>query len=372
MMGKAEIIREVLAHFVKMIGLNYSNTYRYNFYKGGSADCSSLTGGCWFAGRFPLIHKDTGKELWTSCYQVYAKGFDLIYPKSYGVIGDKLPSDSGLITSIGVQPGDIVFYNFKPDTPRDNMITHVGMVYDSKRIIHIANNREKCCFKDITYGNKHICAIIRLRNDVQALDLPILNAGTKYNKFARIMQVKLNVTAGNPKLLCDGKFGSKTTTALNKYKASIGLPKNSVCDDLSWNVLYPEMCESQKIEVIGKAVNVRDADSTKGNVIGIVRKGEQYPCIGQAPSGWYIIKYFGKLAYISNRADLTKVGIIDYVQVIGGSVNVRSGRTVLSKILGVAHKGDKFELVKRDGWYCINYNEQKAYISNRSDLTKII
>lgn len=69
--------------------------------------------------------------------------------------------------------------------------------------------------------------------------------------------------------------------------------------------IFKSEIEIDGVRVIGKAVNVRDADSVAGNVLGVVYKGDILPYKGVAPSGWYQVGYGGEDAYISNRADLT-------------------------------------------------------------------
>ena len=64
---------------------------------------------------------------------------------------------------------------------------------------------------------------------------------------------------------------------------------------------------AQKVRVLGKSVNVRNSDSTKGKVLGVAHKGDTFAYRATAPSGWYEIDYKGMVGYISNRADLTKL-----------------------------------------------------------------
>lgn len=61
------------------------------------------------------------------------------------------------------------------------------------------------------------------------------------------------------------------------------------------------------VYVKGGSVNVRDADNKKGKIVGVAHRGERYPLLGTADSGWYRIEFKGKASYISNRADLTEV-----------------------------------------------------------------
>lgn len=60
-----------------------------------------------------------------------------------------------------------------------------------------------------------------------------------------------------------------------------------------------------KVLVIGDRVNVRDSDSKAGNILFTARKGNQFPLIDFAPTGWYHIETYKGPGYISNRPDLT-------------------------------------------------------------------
>lgn len=61
------------------------------------------------------------------------------------------------------------------------------------------------------------------------------------------------------------------------------------------------------VYVKGGSVYVRSCGSTACKAIGVAHKGESYPLIGTAATGWYHINFNGKDGYISNRADLTEV-----------------------------------------------------------------
>ena len=63
------------------------------------------------------------------------------------------------------------------------------------------------------------------------------------------------------------------------------------------------------------------------------------------------------------------------VYVIGNSVNVRDSDSKKGKVMFVAHKGNKFNLIdvsEDTGWYHIETHKGPGYISNREDLTCLI
>jgi hypothetical protein len=281
--------------------MDYSRTYRFDFFDDGSGDCSSVQAAAFLYAGFPL--KKDGKELLTSSKQVYAEGFDLIWPNKFSDIGKKMaPSD--LVYKYGAQPGDLVFDNWDEDTSRSNKITHIRRVYDAKNFIHTANNREKLCKVPFSWGKSHIVAIIRLKPDVKLIVPKELEYGDN-GIHVRRMQIALNIAGLNPELRCDGNFGPKTKTALNNYKGLVGLRQDAVCDEETWDALYG--APKKYVQILGGSVNVRTVGNRDGKVIGVAKKGERYEYIERATTGWYKIKFKKQVGYISNRDDLTKI-----------------------------------------------------------------
>ncbi len=301
-----KIVDRMLDFMQSLKGMDYSRTYRLNYYKSGSADCSSLVAGAMSYAGFPLLDSNK-KELYTSCYEVNAEGYDLLYPSKKADIGKKLPSAAGLAKSLKLQPGDLVFFNFNSKTTRANKITHVAAVLNENQYIHTANNREKCCIVPISWGDGRICAITRLKSNVKTQTLPTIKKGSTPKYIVRILQTNLNFATGS-RLTCDGVFGENTEKQLNIYKAKKRLPQNGVCDLAVWNSFFNITThkEDTYVQIIGNSVYVRAGGSVNYKSLGIARKGETYLFLGTSSSGWYKINYNGKAAYISNRSDLTK------------------------------------------------------------------
>lgn len=111
----------------------------------------------------------------------------------------------------------------------------------------------------------------------------------------------------------------------NRYIECRGRDYGVVCNTRSsgyWNrfgrwkafVDKPEPEPATVVYVKGGSVNVRSVDHVpkdkkqkESTIIGIAHRGETYPLIKIAPSGWYNINFRGQLGYISNRPDLTEV-----------------------------------------------------------------
>ena len=61
------------------------------------------------------------------------------------------------------------------------------------------------------------------------------------------------------------------------------------------------------VEVIGKSVRVRSSDSVLGRTQFIAHRGDTFPYIGVAPSGWYQIEAGRGESYITNKTKYTKL-----------------------------------------------------------------
>ena len=65
----------------------------------------------------------------------------------------------------------------------------------------------------------------------------------------------------------------------------------------------PDKC----VEVIGKSVRVRSSDSVLGRTQFIAHRGDTFPYIGVAPSGWYQIEAGRGESYITSKKKYTKL-----------------------------------------------------------------
>ena len=322
------LIARVMTYADKMLGTNYDQGDRMKIWPGGIMDCSSYVYAMWAAAGLPLLG-ERGNELITSYRQAEAVGFDCVWPGSHAQIGKKLPSPRGLLSSYGAQAGDIVFWNFK-NTSRYNKITHVGMIYaGGKKIIHISNNKDKCCYKPFSYGDTEICGIIRLREDFVYPKLPDIQRPDAEHTRAetwqvRMLQAALNLRRGT-KLNADGAFGSLTENAVVALNNTLGFA-SAVCDARTWAALgfvnngdvpapipEPGGGEAQYLECVGGTVNVRMGPGTSHPPL---IPGE-YAVKGQkllgvpAGNGWWEIGIYldGKMrtGYISGKEEYVKV-----------------------------------------------------------------
>jgi cell wall-associated NlpC family hydrolase len=101
--------------------------------------------------------------------------------------------------------------------------------------------------------------------------------------------------------------GRKYGVVKTKFKASAwdvwGIPK--VFED---EIRHPDPKPTgAAVEVVGGSVNVRNADSKKGRILFTAHKGDTFPYLGTAPSGWYNIDTKKGPGYITNLPRYTRL-----------------------------------------------------------------
>ena len=69
----------------------------------------------------------------------------------------------------------------------------------------------------------------------------------------------------------------------------------------------PAPAPRERVEVLGKSVWVRDGDSVKGKKLFVAHRGDVFPLLGIAPSGWYRIETKTGTGYITNKPRYTKL-----------------------------------------------------------------
>ncbi len=111
------------------------------------------------------------------------------------------------------------------------------------------------------------------------------------------------------------------------------------------------------------SINVRAGNSETSQVIGTTNTGDKFAILDVKP-GWVKVQYpNAKEAYIASL--YVKVSEAD-ASVKDHAVNVRSGPSTSTQVIGQLNTGDKVSVVGKtaDGaWYKVNYNNNTAYVS---------
>ena len=84
------------------------------------------------------------------------------------------------------------------------------------------------------------------------------------------------------------RYGVVKTKFREKDWACWGIPK-VFADELTPQPEPPVPVPEQQVEVLGKSVKVRNADSKKGKILFTAHRGDRFPFLAVAPSGWYEI-----------------------------------------------------------------------------------
>ena len=112
-------------------------------------------------------------------------------------------------------------------------------------------------------------------------------------------------------------------------------------------------------------VNIRATADASGQKVATAKKGEVYMRLESLDNGWSKIKYNDSEAYIKSSFLEVVVDVIGSVTATD-NVNIRASASPSATKLGVAYKGDVFELLEEmgNGWSKITYNNQTAYIKS--------
>ena len=84
------------------------------------------------------------------------------------------------------------------------------------------------------------------------------------------------------------RYGVVKTKFREKDWACWGIPR-VFADELTPQPEPPVPVPEQQVEVVGKSVNVRTSDSTKGMILFTAHRGDRFLFLAVAPSGWYEI-----------------------------------------------------------------------------------
>lgn len=71
----------------------------------------------------------------------------------------------------------------------------------------------------------------------------------------------------------------------------------------------PSPVSERVVEVVGGSVHVRTSDSTAGDIMFTAHRGDRFPFIDVAPSGWYEIETEKGTGYISSKPRYTKLEV---------------------------------------------------------------
>ena len=102
------------------------------------------------------------------------------------------------------------------------------------------------------------------------------------------------------------RYGVVKTKYREKDWACWGIPK-VFADELTPQPEPPVPVPEQQVEVLGKSVNVRNADSKKGKILFTAHRGDRFPFLAVAPSGWYEIDTKKGQGFITSLARYTKL-----------------------------------------------------------------
>ena len=198
--------------------------------------------------------------------------------------------------------------------------------------------------------------------------------------------------------------GRYADMAVNAWKAVMNSPYRNVarCFDCSGYVSYCLIqvgaldkrrdCDGlyDRCDPLGTVENgallfkVSSTNPNDETHVGVYHDGSVYESKGRAygvvqskykASDWAKIAWFRALEHNEPTPKPQPEPTAWYVKVLGGSVHVRKGPSVLYRSLGTAHRGDRLPYLGTDektGWYKVEYNGQDGYITNKPKYTEVV
>lgn len=125
----------------------------------------------------------------------------------------------------------------------------------------------------------------------------------------------------------------------------------------------PEPNKTSAYTVDASALNVRDKPSTTSDIVGKLHERTVVEVI-KIESGWATILFNENIAYVSAEY-LTSSITKHFYYVTASTLNVRVDKDTSSTILGKVTKGEELRVVgEENGWYQIDFNGEKAYVSS--------
>ena len=190
------------------------------------------------------------------------------------------------------------------------------------------------------------------------------------------------------------KYGSSTGYVSKDYVKASG--ESSENNTNNSNVGSNEINSSEetsdsksgKVVNVQSGLNVRNGASTSSGIIGSLSNGANVTILGES-GNWYKIKYGNSTGYVSkdyvkasgetsendtNNSDIgsdesnssgeTSTNKSGQVVNVHSSLNVRSGASTSSKIIGSLSNGSNVTIVGESGnWYKIKYGNSTGYVS---------
>lgn len=107
----------------------------------------------------------------------------------------------------------------------------------------------------------------------------------------------------------DGEFGSATEDAVEAFQFANDLEVDGIAGDKTFELLKRLLVDdgdpmdepTDTIVVTGGTVNIRDLPSTKGKIMKVSKKGQEYSATGAEENGWFGIYVGNEKGWISGK-----------------------------------------------------------------------
>ena len=137
--------------------------------------------------------------------------------------------------------------------------------------------------------------------------------------------------------------------------------------------------QSNWVDIVGGKANVRTGPGLSYKSVGIVYSGDRLDYAGSSSVDergvtWYQVKFGDSTAWVSSTyAELVKETIswFNWVRIVGGRANVRTGAGLGYKSIGVAYEDETLSYLGQTSvdergvvWYSVSFNGRNGWVSS--------
>ena len=218
--------------------------------------------------------------------------------------------------------------------------------------------------------------VLELFNRVQVSYNEAIEKDEKLNSFLAELPTKIKTEVGEALAALEAE-DANTENAETVSENSVENAEETQTEETQAEETQPT---TETVEAT-ETVNVRSSDSETADKVGKAAGGEHFTRLETKENGWSKIQYQDKEAYVKSEylkvvdtnveEEAAAPETTENTQTQGKvtakeTVNVRKSANETSDKLGVAYKGDQFELIMKqaDGWSKIDYKGKTGFVKS--------
>lgn len=227
-------------------------------------------------------------------------------PKEPGVAVFMYSKSSGYITHVG--------YLWKPVNPAKPssdwwVIEARGVLFGvvATKLSQRSWNRWGKMHKYFDYGDNTVFP--DAREEATEFGHRTLKKGCEGSDVKSLQEALIDLGFSCGRYGADGEFGSATKNAVLSFQETYGLEADGIVGSETFDKIKQLLVDDgdpmddpvKKVVVTGGTVNIRDLPGTKGKIVKIAKKDEEYSATGEEENGWFEIYVDDEKCWISGK-----------------------------------------------------------------------